>query len=252
MLQMAYQDDSKVNGDATSSLVGDGIAAARAAWHFGGDVPRNFDAHVRRSVPFYREGHTLIEQISDFFVTNHSTAYDIGMSTGTLLHRLANRHSKGTRWIGIDVEARMVEFAQASSRPVGKVEYVVADACDVALEPADFILSYYSIQFVPPRRRQALLDSIYAALNWGGAFLMFEKVRAPDARFQDLASALYVDYKLANGYSPDEIIGKAHSLRGVLEPFSTNGNLDLLKRAGFVDIMSVYKYVCFEGFLAIK
>ena len=30
------------------------------------------------------------------------------------------------------------------------------------------------------------------------------------------------------------------------------GNLDLLKRAGFVDIMTVFKYICFEGFLAIK
>ena len=38
----------------------------------------------------------------------------------------------------------------------------------------------------------------------------------------------------------------------VLEPFSTQGNLDLLHRAGFVDIIAVCKYLCFEGFLAIK
>jgi tRNA (cmo5U34)-methyltransferase len=35
-------------------------------------------------------------------------------------------------------------------------------------------------------------------------------------------------------------------------PFSTQGNIDLMKRAGFVDIMSILKYVNFEGFLAIK
>ena len=28
--------------------------------------------------------------------------------------------------------------------------------------------------------------------------------------------------------------------------------LDLMKRAGFVDIMTIYKWVCFEGWLAIK
>jgi tRNA (cmo5U34)-methyltransferase len=38
----------------------------------------------------------------------------------------------------------------------------------------------------------------------------------------------------------------------VQEPFSTQGYIDLYKRAGFVDIMSVIKWVCFEGFLAIK
>jgi tRNA (cmo5U34)-methyltransferase len=61
-----------------------------------------------------------------------------------------------------------------------------------------------------------------------------------------------VDYKLTKGYSGDELVAKSQSLKGVLEPFSTQGNLDMLKRAGFVDIVSVYKYLCVEGFLAIK
>ena len=47
-------------------------------------------------------------------------------------------------------------------------------------------------------------------------------------------------------------MAKSNSLKGVLEPFSTSGNLSLLKRAGFKDIMTVFKYGCFEGFLAIK
>jgi tRNA (cmo5U34)-methyltransferase len=54
------------------------------------------------------------------------------------------------------------------------------------------------------------------------------------------------------GYSAKEIINKTKSLKGVLEPFSTKGNLDLLKREGFVDIITVQKYMNFEGFLAIK
>ena len=47
-------------------------------------------------------------------------------------------------------------------------------------------------------------------------------------------------------------MAKAESLKAVMEPFSSQGNLDLLKRAGFVDVMSVFEQVCFEGFLAIK
>ena len=81
---------------------------------------------------------------------------------------------------------------------------------------------------------------------------MFEKVRGPDARFQDMSVALYNDFKSKNGFSADEILNKTSSLKGVLEPFSTEGNLGLLRRAGFTDIMSVMKWVCFEGFLAIK
>ena len=65
-------------------------------------------------------------------------------------------------------------------------------------------------------------------------------------------TTIYTDYKLDQGYSPEEIVGKSRSLKGVLEPFSTQGNIDMMKRAGFVDIMTVMKYVTFEGFLAIK
>jgi tRNA (cmo5U34)-methyltransferase len=82
--------------------------------------------------------------------------------------------------------------------------------------------------------------------------VFFEKVRGPDARFQDIMKVLYHDFKKRNGFTPEEILNKEESLRGVLDPFSTEGNVGLLKRAGFVDFMTVMKYVCFEGVLAIK
>ena len=65
-------------------------------------------------------------------------------------------------------------------------------------------------------------------------------------------STIYEEFKLLNGFSEKEVSGKKRSLKGILEPFSTNGNLQMFKRAGFKDISSVAKVVCFEGFLAIK
>ncbi len=81
---------------------------------------------------------------------------------------------------------------------------------------------------------------------------MFEKIRGPDGRFQDLLTALYTDFKLQQGYNGDEIINKARCLKEVLEPFTSQEYIVLLKRAGFKHIISLMKYVCFEGFLAIK
>ena len=228
--------------------VGDAIQTANARWTFGGDVSSKFDEHVERSVPLYGEGHDLVVKLSDFFVQDDSTVYELGCSTGALLAALAERHAdRPARFVGIDREQGMVDRATAR---LGEVR--CQDLLDIELEPADLIVSYYTLQFVRPKHRQLLFDRIYKALHWGGAFLLFEKVRAPDARFQDICAAVYSDYKLDRGYDPEEIVAKARSLKGVLEPFSTEGNLDLLSRAGFVDSMSVLKYVCFEGFLAIK
>ena len=93
---------------------------------------------------------------------------------------------------------------------------------------------------------------MYDALQWGGALMIFEKVRAPDARFQDYAAQVYTEFKLENQFQENEIINKSRSLKGVMEPFSSEANRQLLERAGFLDITNVYKWVCFEGFLAIK
>jgi tRNA (cmo5U34)-methyltransferase len=77
-------------------------------------------------------------------------------------------------------------------------------------------------------------------------------VHAPDARFQDIASGLYTELKLRRGFSGAEIVNKARALKGVLQPCSSEGNRDLLARAGFTDVMTMFKYVCFEGFVAIR
>ncbi len=239
-------------GDAVR--VGDGITAATARWTFGGDTPAHFEEHVRRSVPFYEEGHDLVEQVSDFFVKAGSTCYELGTSTGALVGRLAARHAPTIRWIAVDIEPRMIEAAKerAAAKALANITFITEDASLLEIEPADLIVSYYTIQFIPPRMRQDVIDRIYRSLHWGGGFLMFEKVRGGDARFQDLLTGLYTDFKVRQGYTADEILGKSKSLRGVLEPFSTQGNLDLLRRAGFVDVMTVFRYLCFEGYLCIK
>lgn len=232
---------------------GDAIKAKNASWTFGGDVAEKFDGHVSKSVPLYAEGHDLVLKVSDFFINDESVCYELGCSTAALTHALAKRNeNKKARFIGIDVEEPMIKKAEERCKGMPNVTLKASDVLDVEFEPADLIIAYYTVQFIRPKNRQLLFDRIFKALNWGGAFLLFEKVRGPDARFQDMMTTIYTDFKLDQGYNSEEIIGKSRSLKGVLEPFSTQGNIDLLKRAGFVDIMTVMKYVCFEGFLAIK
>jgi len=236
--------------------VGDGLSAQRANWTFSGSVAESFDDHVSKSVPLYLEGHDLICDLSDFFIKPDSVCYEIGCSTGTLTLKLAEHNSskQTASFVGIDIETDMIAKAVSkhSSSPHPNVSFVADDVTDAELQPADLIVCYYTIQFIRPSIRQALMNKLYKTLNWGGALLLFEKVRGADARFQDILTTLYNDYKLRRGYSSEEIVSKTRSLKGILEPFSTQGNIDMLQRAGFTDINTVQKYLCFEGFLAIK
>lgn len=233
--------------------VGEGIRADNAGWSFDG-VSETFDDHVRRSVPLYDQGQDLICRLSDYFVGPNCTAYDIGTSTGILARKLAdwNRAKSGVRVIGVDPVESMIEQARRAHGDRRDLQFVCDDALTYDFEKASLFASYYTIQFIHPHGRQALISRIFERLHWGGAFIMFEKVRAPDARFQDYMTQIYADFKLDQGYGEAEIIGKTRSLKGVLEPFSTNGNVEMLQRAGFKDIMTIQKWVSFEGFLAIK
>lgn len=234
--------------------VGQNIKATKACWGFDGSVPDTFVEHIRRSVPYYEEGHDLVCQLSDFFCHQNGICYEIGVSTGHLLRKLAEHHvlKSNIQWVGIDTVEEMVAKAKDNCSDISNIAIEHGDARIYNFEKTDLIVSYYCLQFIPPRDRQFVFNRIYEALNWGGAILLFEKVRAPDARFQDIITSLYNDFKLHEGFSADEILNKSASLRSVLEPFSTNANIKMLQRAGFVDIITVMKYLCFEGFLAIK
>ncbi len=239
------------------SGVGDNIDSNRGGWSFGGQVPKFFDSHVEKSVPLYHEGHNLICDVSDFFIKHGSVVYELGCSTGTLMAKLVqhHQHKKSVKFVGLDLEQDMIDAANQKKIDL-KIEdgldFIQSNALNYEFEKSDFIICYYTVQFIQPSERQNLINRLYDALNWGGALILFEKVRGSDARFQDILTSLYIDYKLRKGYTPEDIIGKSQSLKGVMEPFSTQANLDMLKRAGFLDINTIQKYLCFEGFLAIK
>ena len=225
------------------------------AWDFKQDVAKNFYSHINKSVPLYKEGHELILKLSDFFLKDRSVCYDLGCSTSDLLIKLSKyTNKKKVKFIGLDIEKDMIRFSKKKIKKnkVSNIAVINKDFGYVKLLKSDLIISYYTIQFVDPKKRQEIINKIYKSLNWGGCFVMFEKFRGPDARFQDIFTQIYNDYKEANGFSVDEIFNKQKSLRGVLEPFSDFGNIGLLKRAGFKDISSIAQLISFKGYISIK
>lgn len=228
------------------------IEQENSGWSFEG-IANEFVEHARRSIPGYDEGHDIIVRYSDFFCSRPTTIVDVGSSTGLLLHKISQRHPKnmGLAFTGVEPVEDMYQYAVDKNKD-DRISFVNAAVQDVDLQRSNLIISYYTLQFVSPAIRQLVFQQIYDSLEWGGAFFLFEKVRAPDARFQDYAAQVYTEFKLENEFAENEIINKSRSLKGVMEPFSSDGNRQLLERAGFTDISTVFKWVCFEGSLAIK
>jgi len=230
------------------------ILKKRGNWDFKGSVVRNFKQHINQSVPLYSKGHEIILALSDFFLKNNSVCYDLGSSTGELLIKLSKYTNKKVKFFGVDIEKDMVKYSlkkikQSKSK---NIKILNQDLRKIKLKRTDLIICYYTVQFINPEYRQQIINKIYRSLNWGGAFIFFEKIRGADARFQDIFTSIYNDFKESNGLSIQEIFNKQKSLRGVLEPFSEKGNLSILSRAGFKDIASIVQYINFKGYICIK
>jgi tRNA (cmo5U34)-methyltransferase len=234
--------------------VGDGLAAGTGSWTFAGNVSDVFVSHVRHSVPLYEQGHDIACDLSSCFVGPAGLGYELGSSTGQLLRRLATHSEANTRthWIGIDREATMTAAAQEYCSPLDNIECVHAGIENYHFETCDFVAAFLTMQFLPLDTRAEVVGRIYKALRPGGAFFMCDKVLAPDARLEDLITTMHYRWKRRSGLSPEEILNKKESLLGVLQPVTTEHNIDMIKSAGFISVVSVVKSLCFEGYVAVK
>lgn len=231
--------------------VGDGIHSLAGNWTFGGDVPQSFDSHVSRSIPAYAESHDLIADLADQLLPAGGRCYDLGCSTGTLTALLAERlEPRHAELIGVDREPGMVRLAAQRCAQLSSVRFETAALEELELESADLIVSFYTLQFVPLRIRQEVVERIQRALSPGGALILFEKVLAPTARTQEVAVGAYMDWKQRQGFSDEEIAAKSRSIRGVLQPQTPEENETMLRRAGFRETMQVFRWVLFEGLVA--
>ena len=229
------------------------MATRKRTWSFGGNIPAKFVDHIRRSVPWYDEGHELVCTLSEFFCRSGGLCYELGASTGQLTAKLARRHDgQGVRFVGIDSEPAMVAYARRHCAGMANVTFLSADCTDMSFEPCDLVVSYYCLQFVPFARRPAVVRRVFRGLNPGGAFVLFEKVAGDGARAEEILSGAYVDFKARNRFTGDEILGKSRSLRGLLTPQTSGGNVAMLRQAGFRTVVPVMRYLCFEGLLAVK
>ena len=228
------------------------ISSKKKKWTFKKKlVVKNFDQHILKSVPHYIESQNLVASLSNCFLKDGGTFYDLGCSTGALIEKVKNSNKEiKTKYIGLDNSKEMISFAR--KKKLKNCNFFAKDIVKTNFTNADMIVSMFTMQFISPKHRQKVYDKIYKSLNWGGAFVLFEKIRGNDARFQDIFNFLYFDFKKKNKLDPVEILDKEKSLRGVLEPYVIQANIDFLKRAGFKDIMPITQYLNFIGFLAIK
>lgn len=236
--------------------VGDNIQQSEGGWEFDEDVAGEFDKHVRQSIPGYRRVQDHVAKIADWYLsdTSRSRVYDLGCATGTTIERLLETRDRSAplNVIGIDEARPMLKQADEKVGHYDNVRLVEEDlTVDPSFPNATVILSLFTLSFLPEHDRAAVLQAAYDGLERGGALVFVEKTYPESARFQAMFREHYFDYK-RQYFEPDEILGKAASLRGQLRPLTTEEYRGMLREAGFEEVQPWYRKYMWWGIIARK
>lgn len=222
-------------------------------FEFDESVADVFDDMLSRSVPFYKE---VLDLTSDFalrFVKDGGKILDIGTSTGAMLVELHSKAKKKIELHGIDNSPFMIKHAKSKLVAYGiNANLIEGDILGYDIRDFDCVISNYTLQFIRPPQRYSLVHKIFDGINDGGVFICSEKIICEDKGLDYAFINHYLEYKKKHGYSEFEINKKREALENVLVPYSERENILMLKECGFKHVETIFRWVNFATFIAIK
>lgn len=222
-------------------------------FEFDEDVASVFDDMLNRSVPFYKEMQNLTINFALNYLEKDDTVYDLGCSTASTLIELHKHCDVNLNLVGIDNSEAMLARASKKCKAFGvEIDLRNADLLNTSYDNAKLVISNYTLQFIRPLQREKLIEKIHNSLNEKGIFIFSEKVISSDKTLNKRCIDEYYDFKKTQGYSEFEISQKREALENVLIPYTEDENKKMILDAGFSHCETLFKWVNFATFIAIK
>jgi len=206
-------------------------------FRFDRQVARVFPDMIRRSVPGYATVINMTGVLAAEYAQPHSRCYDLGCSLGASSLALQRGiTAPGCRIIAVDNSPEMLEQARQelpTGEPRTPIELVCADILELEIRAASLVVLNFTLQFIVPEHRLALLQAIHRGLRPGGILVVSEKIRFPDPEQELQQNRMHHAFKRANGYNDLEISQKRSALEHVLIPETLERHRQRLSEAGF-------------------
>lgn len=222
---------------------------AAVDFSFDERVVRVFPDMINRSVPGYALVVPLTALLAGQYAQDGSRLYDLGCSLGAVA--LAMRESVRTHdaaIVAVDNSAPMIEGLRRRLAAEDAAKRVpITTRCEdikaTAIERASVVVLNFTMQFIDPVDRPALLRKIRAGLLPGGVLVLSEKIRFASPEEDALQTEWHHAFKRARGYSDLEIARKRDALERVMRPDTLAVHRQRLVDAGFSR-----SYQWFQGF----
>jgi len=223
---------------------------------FDDTVADVFPDMIRRSVPGYETVISLLGVLAKKYAQNNTRVYDLGSSLGAAtlsMHR--QTRTLNLKHICIDNSDAMVKRCQsrlARHMPDAELEVLCENIENTEIENASLVVVNFTLQFLKPEARLALLQKIYEGLLPDGVLVLSEKLIFEHSIENELQIDWHHMFKRANGYSDMEVSQKRAALENVMIPDSLEQHQKRLKQAGFVESYQWFQSFNFASLIAIK
>lgn len=215
-----------------------------------------FPDMIRRSVPGYEQIISLLGVIAQQYAQPNSHIYDLGCSLGAATLSMASQiRQTDVHYVCVDNSPAMTSRCQQILQrhlPVQGFSLVCDDIQQMTIENASVVVLNFTLQFLKPDERLALLQKIWQGLKPKGVLILSEKIKFADTEVQTLLTDLHLAFKRANGYSELEISQKRSAIENVLIADTPQQHQARLQAAGFTQVMQWFQGFNFISMLAVK
>ncbi|HTQ98388.1 MAG TPA: carboxy-S-adenosyl-L-methionine synthase CmoA [Candidatus Acidoferrum sp.] len=226
------------------------------AFVFDDKVAAVFADMINRSVPGYASIITMIGAFAERYAQPGTFCYDLGCSLGAAT--LALRHHirvPDCRIVAIDNSPAMIARCEkiiAEDNASVPVDLRCADILDADIVDASVVVLNFTLQFVSPSLREALIRRIASGLRPGGMLILSEKIHFEDAGLNALFVDLHHRFKEQNGYTRTEISRKRDAIENVLVPETLREHERRILDAGFASFAVWFQCFNFASMVAVK
>ncbi|MFT5722400.1 MAG: tRNA (cmo5U34)-methyltransferase [Motiliproteus sp.] len=219
-----------------------------------------FSDMINRSVPGYATVIKSLGILAARFAQPDSLCYDLGCSLGAATLAMHQQvRQPNCRFIAVDNSVAMLkrcrehlQVAASLDDSEPRIDLICADILDIEIQNASVVVMNFTLQFIAPEQRQALLQKIYTGLKPGGVLLLSEKIALANDASEQRLTDWHHDFKRANGYSDLEVSQKRSALEQVMRPESLALHQQRLSDAGFTEIQPWFQCFNFVSMVAIK
>lgn len=225
-------------------------------FRFDQSVAEVFPDMLQRSIPGYQSIVENIALLAHDYAQDNSHIYDLGCSLGSVSLAIRRQlNAQNCTIVGVDNSPAMIERCRLhieAFKASTPVTLICDDLQNVPLSNASVVVMNFTLQFILPEQRQALISKIYQSLLPGGILILSEKIRHSQAESDALLVELHHQFKRRNGYSELEISQKRSALENIMRTDTLDAHQQRLTQAGFTQAFPWFQCFNFVSMLAVK